>query len=193
MANQFDSSNYPTTEPETIIAGARTAWRVPIVDTYPPDEYFLTYRLRREDSGDEIILSAIASADDYIIEIASATSASYTTGIYRFYQFITRTSDSERVLLKSGTLEILPDPTTSTADIRTHAEIMVAKIKSLLEGRADSDINEYTIENRQIVKMKSEELVRWYQFYNRLVKQERKAEKLASGMSGRRKINVRMP
>ena len=49
MANLFDSSNYPETEPANIIAGDRAAWkRTDLGIDYAPASYSLKYSARLE-------------------------------------------------------------------------------------------------------------------------------------------------
>ncbi len=53
----------------------------------------------------------------------------------------------------------------TTDDRRTHAEIMVAKIESVLQGRADHDIESYSIKNRSLTRMSVKELMHWRDYY----------------------------
>ena len=52
MSNAFDSANYPETEPATIIAGDRIAWkRTDLGGDYPPASYALSYKARLNEIG----------------------------------------------------------------------------------------------------------------------------------------------
>ena len=42
---------------------------------------------------------------------------------------------------------------------------MVAKIESILSGRADNDVESYTIKSRSITKMSVKELTNWREYY----------------------------
>ena len=52
MANLFDSSNYPETEPAQFTAGDRITWkRTDLGADYAPASYSLKYSARLENSG----------------------------------------------------------------------------------------------------------------------------------------------
>jgi hypothetical protein len=70
----------------------------------------------------------------------------------------------------------------------THAE---ATIKSVLEGRITSDVEQYTIGTRQITKIPIPELVKLYSFYQSQVNGEKAADDIANGLGNPNKIKVR--
>ena len=74
---------------------------------------------------------------------------------------VTRISDSESTIVQTGVVVLFA----TTDDRRTHAEVMVKKIESLLSGRADSDVESYSIKNRSITKMSVNELRDWREYY----------------------------
>ncbi len=82
-------------------------------------------------------------------------------GDYAYDLIVVRTSDSAEKILSSGYMKFF----LGTDDRRTHAEIMIAKITSVLEGRADSDINNYSIKGRSVDKMAPKELIEWLDYY----------------------------
>ena len=96
MANLFDTTNAATTEPEKIVAGDRLIWkRTDLNADYANSAYTLKYSARLEGTGStEIEITASASGSDYLIEVASAVTANYTAGTYRWQAYITRNSDS---------------------------------------------------------------------------------------------------
>ena len=51
MENLFETANYPTQEPDTLIVGDRFVWRRPdLASVYDPSSFVLTYNFN-EDSG----------------------------------------------------------------------------------------------------------------------------------------------
>ena len=96
MANLFDTTNSATIEPEKIVAGDRFIWkRSDLNADYANSVCTLKYSARLEGTGStEIEITASASGEDYLVEVASATTASYTAGTYRWQMYITRDSDS---------------------------------------------------------------------------------------------------
>ena len=108
MADLFDSTNYPTTEPELLVIGDRWVWkRTDIGTDYAPSSYALSYNARLLGTGSTTFsITASESGTDYIVEVASSTTSSRTVGVYAWNMFITRSSDSERIALDSGKFEL---------------------------------------------------------------------------------------
>ena len=181
LANLF--TDISEKEPSQFIAGDFWQWkRTDLGSDYPNDSYTLKYSCRLENSGStEIKITALASGDDYLVNIPAATTASYTAGIYHWQAFITRDSDSERVTIDSGTFEVLANKDAATTDPRSHAKIMVDKIESLLEGRGDADVASYSIQGRSLTKLAIDELIKWRNYYKRELLEEIKAERRKKG------------
>ena len=184
MANLFDTANAATTEPEKIVAGDRLIFkRTDLHADYANSAYTLKYSARLEASGStEIEITASASGEDYLVEVASATTASYSTGVYRWQAYITRNSDSQRLTLDSGTWEVIANRDASTADPRSHARIMLEKIESILEGRAASDVNSYSINGRSLTKIPIPELLQFRAAYRAEWLREIRKERAENGV-----------
>jgi hypothetical protein len=73
----------------------------------------------------------------------------------------------------------------------THAETMLAAIKTVLEGRITSDVESYTIGGRQITKIPIPELIKIYNHYQSMVNSEKAAEDIANGLGNPNTIKVR--
>jgi len=84
-------------------------------------------------------------------------------------------------LVNTGEFELLSNLDKNGADNRSHATIMVQKIQSLLEGKADKDVTSYSIQGRSISKMSITELTDWRDYYRKEVVKERQAADLAAG------------
>ena len=187
MANLFDTTNASTTEPEKIVAGDRLIWkRTDLNVDYDNSAFTLKYSARLEGTGStEIEITASASGDDYLVEVASATTANYAAGTYRWQMYITRNSDSQRLTLDSGTWEVVANRDAATTDPRSHARIMLEKIESVLEGRADADVSSYSINGRSLTKIAIPELMEWRDRYKseylREVRKERARNGIATG------------
>ena len=91
---------------------------------------------------------ALESGDDYLVEVTSATSASYTSGTYSWSAYITRSSDSQRIQIDSGDIVIKTNLATSIADPRTHAEKMVNYLDSTLESLTQKLTTSYSVSDR---------------------------------------------
>jgi len=190
MANAFDSTEAPQGEPLEIVAGDFVQWkREDLTGDYPSASYTLKYSARLQGTGTTEI--EITGGDDHLVQVSSSVTAAYTPGTYSWQGYITRDSDDERILVASGTWEILADSDTSTADPRSHAEIMLNKIESLLEGKADSDVSSYSIAGRSLTKLTPEELITWRNFYKAEVLRERQKEDIKLGRKSPTTVKVR--
>jgi hypothetical protein len=193
VANLFDRANYPETEPTELYVGDRWMWkRTDLGTDYPTASYSLAYVLRPlAASGSQIDITAAEDGNDYIVEVASATTATYTYTDYRWYAFITRTSDSQRLEIGSGTVTVYANRITSSDDPRTHAEQMVDKLELVLNNRADADVLSYSIAGRSLSKMSPDELVKWRDYYLAERAKERRSEAIKLGKGVNSKILVR--
>ena len=183
MANLFDTTNAATTEPKNIVAGDRLIWkRTDLNADYANSAYTLKYSARLEGTGStEIEITASASGSDYLIEVASAVTANYTAGTYRWQAYITRSSDSQRLTLDSGTWEIIANRDAATTDPRSHPRIMVEKIEAVLEGRAGGDVASYSINGRSLTKIAISELMEWRDRYRAEYLREVRKERARNG------------
>lgn len=184
VANLFDSDNYATTEPAEIISGDRIAWKRTDLDAdYDTGSYSLSYSARLENSGStEISISASESGDEYIVEVAAATSAAWTVGVYHWQAYITRTSDSERITVDSGTWEVFANRDAATSDPRSHAKIVLDAIESVIEGRASQDQMAYSIAGRSLSRMSIEDLILFRDRYRAEWKSELRRERRDNGL-----------
>jgi hypothetical protein len=192
MSNSFDSTYYPTSIPSEFVAGDRWAWKRTDLSADYGSGYTLSYELTLSTGAAPITLTATLSGDEYLMEIAAATTAAYTAGNYQWVSLITRDSDSERIRIGYGTLEVKPDPAVSTADNRTHAATVLDSIEAVIEGRASKDQESYSIAGRSLSRTPIPELLILRDRYKAEVKREEQAEKVRQGMNTGNQILVRM-
>jgi hypothetical protein len=187
MANLFDPAQSPTVEPETIVVGDYVQWRrVDLGSDYPNTEYTMSYVARITAGGNtEILLTGTAYQNDYLFTAASSVTANFVPGFYHWQLEAVRNSDSNRIVIDRGFFTAIPDLDVNGSDPRTHAEIMLAKIKSLLEGKADADVANYSVAGRSLTKLSFDELIKardYYQEeYNKEVRAQRIQKKQATG------------
>ena len=123
--------------------------------------------------------------------VSSATSAAFTAGFYHWQLEVTQTSSGNRVVVERGEFEAIVDLDNSGADPRTHAEIMLGKIESLLQGRADKDVSSYSIQGRSIAKMSIVDLLQWRDYYRKEVLKQRRDNAIALGKPTKTTMKVR--
>ena len=152
--------------PYTIYSGDTALWKITDLNTdYSNSTHTLSYYFRLESTGAGFTVNASADNDDYLITLSASTTAGKTAGIYHYIAYVTRASDSARVTVDRGQVEIKPNLASSSADPRSHAKVMLDKIESLLEGKADKDVASYSIAGRSLNKMSVSELLEWRNYY----------------------------
>jgi len=192
MANLFDTANAPEGEPLQIVAGDLLQFKITsLVTDYDPASYTLTYTARINGQQDEIQFSATNESSHYLVSVNGTTTGSWAPGEYSYQQEIIRNSDSARIILKRGIFKILADLDNNAVDNRTHAQIMLGKIESLLQGRADSDVSTYSIAGRSLTKMSFQELLDARNFYKGEVMREKAELDAKYGRKGASTIQVR--
>lgn len=155
MTDPFDTDTLPTSPPDVIVAGLRVAWKQET--TYSDSLYALEYRV-----GGVTISGDYDAADaSWTFTIPGATSASWSAGDQRWSLVLVRLSDDEAIEIATGIWTVFA----TGSDRRTHAEIMLKKIESVLEGRADADVASYTIKGRSLTKLSPSELTTWRDYY----------------------------
>lgn len=182
MANLFDSANAPEGVPEEVFIGDFIQFKISTFSTdYPNSTHTMRLVARISTGGNtEITITAGTLDDDYLFSVASSASANYTVGEYHYQIEIERNSDSNRIIVDRGQIKVSTDYD-NNVDPRHHSEIMLGKIESILEGKADSDVSSYSIQGRSLTKLGIEELLDWRNYYRREVNELKKREKLKHG------------
>lgn len=192
MANLFDTTNYPTVEPQTLEAGDRWAWlRADLITDYPSSAYSLSYVFRREITGERISITASSNSTGYVVEVSSTTTAAYNPGRYHWDAYITRTSDSARVKVNSGTLEVKPNKATSSDDPRSFAQICLDNIETYLRDPNNIAAASYSIAGRSLSRWSRADLLTERERWKGEVAREKQAEQFARGMLTNSTIRVR--
>ena len=159
MSNKFDSTNYPTEVPDELQLGDFWAWKKDNLATdYPTADYSLSYEFNLIDgaTASNFTLTATESNDEYII--STSDTGSYTKGEYNWVSYITRTSDSARVKMAEGYVEVQDNYATTSASVRSHAKIVLDAVKAVIENRATMDQSSMSIAGRSLSRMSISEL-----------------------------------
>ena len=194
MANLFDAANAPSTEPDEFVVGDFVQWkRSDLNSDYPNDSYTATYISRSAHGGGdhEFQVTGTASGTDFLFTIPSATSANFDAGHHHWHLEIVRDSDSSRIVIDQGHWDVTTDIDVNNTEPRSHAEIMVDKIQSLLENRAGADVANYSINGRSLVKLSIDDLLRWRDYYRGEVTREKNKERRKRGKASAEQVKVR--
>ena len=114
----------------------------------------MSWVARLESKGGTSFSATVTEVDDYYkFTLDNSATGGYTTGDYFWVLKVTQSSDSEELILETGKITVKDNYFGSTGDTRSHAKIMLDKIESILEGRADADVSSYSIQGRSLSKI----------------------------------------
>jgi hypothetical protein len=192
MANKFDSTNYPTTEPAELQLGDFWAWKkTDLSDDYPVADYSFSYEFNIIDGATAInfTLSASESNNEYIIQ--TTDTSSYTKGEYNWVSYITRTSDSARIKISEGFTEIQDNYAATTASVRSHAKKVLDAIEAVIENRATMDQSSMSIAGRSLSRLTIDELLTFKNTYKAEYLKEIKKARLKNNKASGNSIKAR--
>ena len=195
MSNAFDRANYTTKEPSTLVLGDYWAWRRDdLASDYPVGSYALTYEFHEDSGGGgnhKFTLTATEADDTYYIEAASSSTTSYSIGDYIWEAYITKTSDSNRIMVDSGRTEITENLANTNADLRSHAKIVLDAIEAVIENRATMDQSSMSIAGRSLSRMSIDELLTFKDRYKAEYLKEIKLARIKNKQGSGNTIKVR--
>ena len=191
MANKFDSANFPTQVPSELQLGDFWAWkRDDLASDYPVADYSLSYEFNLIDGSTaaNFTLTATESGNEYIISTSSTTS--YTLGNYNWISYITRSSDSARVKLEEGYVEIQDNYATTSNSVRSHAKKVLDAIEAVIENRASMDQQSMSIAGRSLSRMSITDLMTFRDRYKAEYLKEVKIARIKNGLASGNTIKV---
>ncbi len=191
MANKFDSANFPTQVPSELQLGDFWAWkRDDLAADYPLADYALSYEFNLIDGSTaaNFTLTATESGNEYIISTSSTTS--YTLGNYNWISYITRSSDSARVKLEEGYVEIQDNYATTSNSVRSHAKKVLDAIEAVIENRASMDQQSMSIAGRSLSRMSITDLMTFRDRYKAEYLKEVKIARIKNGLASGNTIKV---
>lgn len=188
------AATIPTIEPYEATAGDTWKWDKTLADYKPSDSWGLTYSFRsKTGTGFNVTASANSANDGWNIVVPAASTTEFTAGIYDWQAYVTKST--ERFMVDSGKLTITQNLTASvtgsTTDLRSHAQKIVDTIQGVLEGRMDSDVENYSIGGRSISKIPVAELVSILATYEEKLEEEQKKQRLDNKHGSGRVVKAR--
>lgn len=163
------------------------------VPGYPASEgWTLHYRLVPRVSGSAITFSTTADGDAHVVDVAAATTATWAVGAYSWAAYVLHT-DLRSVTVLTGSITLLPNPRTSSAplDLRTDAEIALAAAEAALAAWTPTT-RSYTIGGRSMTFSSANEIKPVLDYWKAKVQRERRAARMAAGLTDPRKVYVRL-
>ena len=190
------TATIPSIEPEFITAGDTLKFTKSLPDYVAPT-WVLTYALVK-DAVQIAITASDNGDDDHLVNVAPATTAAWTTGVYSWNAYVTNT---DRYLIGSGFMEVKPDfaALTSGYDARKHCKIVLDALEATIEGKATKDQLSYSISfgdggaSRSISRMGFAELIEARLHYRGEYKRLERQARVDAGLDSRRTIHARIP
>lgn len=182
-----------TTEPQVITAGDSAQWEKTLAD-YPADDgWVLSYVFIN--ATHKITFAGTADGASHFISLTAATTAAWNAGLYQWQAYATKAATSERATVESGSITIKPNLAavgTTTYDGRSHARKVLDAIEAVIENRATTDQQEYTIGDRSLKRTPLADLYKLRTQYKAIVTKEETLENAGTGKPSRRKTLIRM-
>ena len=164
MANLF--TDIPEKEPVTFFKGETVVWKRTDLTDYAVGSHSMVWEASLETNGSTRFSATVTEVDDYYkFTLDNSNTSGYTAGDYFWALKVIQTSDSETLVIDSGKITVKDNFFATTGDTRSHAKIMLDKIESILEGRADADVSSYSIQGRSLSKISIAELLQWRDYY----------------------------
>ena len=180
----------PLNEPKELRAGDTWAWRREDLSDFPAPTWTLTYQLKREALGGNASIVAASSGVNHAVSVAKAVTAAYASGSWQWQAYAD--DGTSRYMVDSGTINVLPDfAVAGNLDNRSHVKKTLDAIEAVIEGRASSDQQQYSIEGRSLTRIPIEELLVFRDKYKREYNMEIQAEAFRNGLGGKNRIVVR--
>jgi len=152
MANLFDAANFQTIEPTSVVAGDFLAWKREDLNVdYANSAFTLKYVLRLQNSGStEIEIDASASGTNYLVSVASSVTANYAVGRYDYQAYISKTSTSQRITIKSGEIVVIANRDASTDDPIDHLRKRLENLETAILTLSNKTSSSYSIAGRSM-------------------------------------------
>lgn len=172
--------------PEKFAAGTTFAASVTLTAYQAPD-WSADLILR---GPGQIDLAATSTGATHEFGASAGVTSDWVPGVYWWALRVTQ--GAEVVQVDEGQLTIAPDlaAVTGTHDGRSHAERVLAAIEAVIENRATTDQQKYTINNRELWRTPIADLLLLRARYRDEVRREQNAARSGQSLLGRQ-IKVR--
>lgn len=177
---------------QQLVAGDTLNFLATAVGYSAADGWVLNYRLVPRSAGASAIdIVSTAEGDDHRVQIAAATTASWTAGEYGWTSWVAK--DGEKYTVQSGHITIKPDPRTAAAgaDTRSQARKALDDARAALAAWSPTR-KRYRIGDREIEFQTAGDIIALISHWEAQVQREDRAERINSGRPDKRKAYVRL-
>ncbi len=150
---------------------------------YPTPPWSATMNLTNENKVYSI--DSVGVGTRYDFRASPEETKAIDAGDYKVRVSVTDGSDIFTAYTTRATVKL--DPTVPGNDM-SHVEKVLKALQATIEGRAGSDILNYSIRGRSIGRMSPQELLGWRDKYLQFWKEEQHEEDISNGLQGERGI-----
>lgn len=176
------------TEVQDFTAGDTVKWSKTLADYPASAGWALAYTFIN--AAGKFSASGTANGDKFDVTISAATTAALAAGSYYFEGYVSKAG--ERFRVDAGNVKVAQNIATATTfDGRSHARKVLDAIQAVIEGRASTDQQEYTIGNRSLKRTPIADLLVLANKYQAMVNAEDNAAAVAAGRGAKNRILVR--
>ena len=118
-------------------------------------------------------------------KIGPTTTLTYEPGDYKYR--IVATDGTDVYTAWNGRTKVIADPTVPGNDM-SHVEKVLNALNATIEGKATTDVLNYSIRGRSLGRMSPQELLDWRDKYLQFYKEELYEEDIANGLSVERGV-----
>lgn len=146
---------------------------------YPTPPWQSTMNLTNENNVYSIAGVGVGTRQDF--KATPEETSSYEAGDYKVRVSVSDGTDIFTAYTTRATVKL--DPTVPGNDM-SHIEKVLKALQATIEGRAGSDILNYSIRGRSIGRMSPQELLNWRDKYLQFWKEEQHQEDISNGLPG---------
>jgi hypothetical protein len=174
----------PLVEPQRARAGETWQWRrEDLAGDYPATSWTLRYALKN--ATDHLEIVATADGIVFAVTVPLASTKTLPAGKYRMVGYVEDAGVTQRFGVYDEEIDVDPSyANTGVVDDRSHARKVLEAIEAVIENRATKDQEEYQIGHRMLKRTPLNELHKFRQQYEGLVRAEDNAERAARGQGG---------
>lgn len=189
MDNLFDVDNYPEIEPSSVVKGSLWTWkRSDLSGVYNPTAYDLQYKFSNRDDGSEFTITAGVIDNIFVVEAEVSDQVEAMVGYCQYNTFIVRKSDSKKIQIFEGFMDIEAETSGES-----YAYATLKAIRATIQKTASKEQQAYSVAGRSLSRRTVQELLELELEFQKRVENERtEANRNAGKPSRSMNTSIRM-
>lgn len=164
------AATVPTTPPTDLTAGITWRWDRTLDDYPPADGWAL--KVRFVGDAADLTLTAVVNGTTFEFTATPSETASLAAGLYRYVEYVEL--GAARHVVADGTVVVRANPlTVAPGDQRSHAEVMLAKVRAAKAALVDGGAKQWTVGQRSFTSNDLGELSKLEAQYAAAVRRQR--------------------